>query len=80
MAKKLSQDEKKFLKTLGERIRKIRKSQNLTQQDLGFQAQVHDNLVGRVERGEMGTNVLNLYKLAKVLNVDLKELLETKKR
>ncbi|WP_422349163.1 helix-turn-helix domain-containing protein [Flagellimonas sp.] len=78
MAKKLSQDEKKFLKTLGERIRKIRKSQNLTQQDLGFQAQVHDNLVGRVERGEMGTNVLNLYKLAKVLNVDLNEFLETK--
>ncbi|TMU55553.1 helix-turn-helix domain-containing protein [Flagellimonas algicola] len=78
MAKKLSQDEKEFLKTLGERIRKIRKSQNLTQQDLGFQAQVHDNLVGRVERGEMGTNVLNLYKLAKVLNVDLNEFLEAR--
>ncbi|WP_431125472.1 helix-turn-helix domain-containing protein [Flagellimonas flava] len=76
MAKKLSQDEKEFLKTLGKRIRQIRKSQNLTQQDLGFQAQVHDNLVGRVERGEMGTNILNLYKLAKVLNVDLNEFLE----
>ncbi|MBA4744865.1 MAG: helix-turn-helix transcriptional regulator [Muricauda sp.] len=76
MAKNLSEDEQKFLKKLGDRVREIRKSQNMTQQELVFHAKVHGNLVSRVERGEMGTNVLNLYKIAKVLDVDVKEFLD----
>ena len=60
MAKNLSEDEQKFLKKLGDRVREIRKSQNMTQQELVFHAKVHGNLVGTYI--QYGTNLNLLFK------------------
>jgi DNA-binding XRE family transcriptional regulator len=41
-----------FLKALGNRVREIRISQNLTQEDLGFKVGNSGKQIGRIERGE----------------------------
>lgn len=68
-------DDKKFLRRLGERIRKQRELRALTQQQLGDQCRLHRTFIGSVERGERNISILNLRLLATVLRVNLAELL-----
>lgn len=69
-------DDKRFLRKLGERIREKRDSRGLTQQQLGDQCSLHRTFIGSVERGERNVSILNLRLMAKVLRVQLAELLE----
>lgn len=69
-------DDKKFLRTLGERIRAQREARGLTQQQLGDRCQLHRTFVGSVERGERNVAILNLRLIAQTLRVSLAELLE----
>jgi len=60
---------------LGRRIRTLRKAKNLTQQELGHQADVDYKFIGEIERGNMNPSFKVLVKIAKVLDVDLPEML-----
>ena len=68
-------DDKKFLRTLGERIRAKREERGLTQQQLGDRCELHRTFIGSVERGERNIAVLNLRLIAQTLRVSLAELL-----
>jgi len=68
-------DDKKFLRTLGERIRAKREERSLTQQQLGDRCKLHRTFVGSVERGERNIAILNLRLIAQTLRVSLAELL-----
>ena len=68
-------DDKKFLRTLGERIRAKREERALTQQQLGDRCKLHRTFVGSVERGERNIAILNLRLIAQTLRVSLTELL-----
>lgn len=68
-------DDKKFLRTLGERIRAKREERSLTQQELGDRCELHRTFVGSVERGERNIAILNLRLIAQTLRVSLAELL-----
>jgi len=68
-------DDKKFLRTLGERIRAKREERSLTQQELGDRCELHRTFVGSVERGERNIAILNLRLIAQTLRVPLAELL-----
>jgi len=68
-------DDKKFLRTLGERIRAKREERSLTQQQLGDRCKLHRTFVGSVERGERNIAILNLRLIAQTLRVSLVELL-----
>ena len=70
-------DDQKFLVALGERVRRFRDAQNMTQQELGRCCRLHRTFVGSVERGERNVAILNLRKIAKVLRVRLADLLES---
>lgn len=64
----------KLRKKFGNRIREIRKQLGLSQEDLGFKADLHRTYIGSIERGEQNVSLDNIGRLSKVLKVDLKDL------
>jgi len=61
-------------KKFGKRLREIRKTAGLSQEELGFKANIHRTYIGAVERGEQNVSLDNIYKLAQALKVEMKEL------
>lgn len=76
MLKDLTKEEEQFLKKFGAQIRRLRKEKGMTQADLVFEAKVHGNLIGRIERGERAANILQLQKIAMALEISVKELFD----
>ncbi len=65
---------KSVLRSLGEEVRERRKQRALTQETLAFEAGVHPNVVGRIERGTYNPTVMVLFAIAVKLNTSLQEL------
>jgi transcriptional regulator with XRE-family HTH domain len=66
---------KKLIRCLGEEVRDRRKALGFSQIALAHEAEVHPNVVGRLERGEYNPTVSLLELLIKPLRVDLSELI-----
>lgn len=62
-------------KQLGEKIRRLRKKLGLSQEELGFRAELHRTYIGAVERAEQNVSIDNIHKIAKALKVSSKDLL-----
>jgi transcriptional regulator with XRE-family HTH domain len=58
----------------GERVRKLRQSQGLSQEELAFKAGVHRTYLGGIERGERNPSLNNIASIARALDVPLSEL------
>ena len=69
-----SLDDKRFLRNLGERIRKQRLARGWTQERLAEKCEIHRTFIGSVERGERNVSILNLRVIAQVLRVALGDL------
>lgn len=63
-------------KKLGAKIRKIRKSIGLSQEELGYRAGVHRTYIGAIERAEQNVSIDNIHKIARALKVSPGELLK----
>lgn len=59
---------------LGQNIKSLRQGKNLSQFQLATEAEIPKNQIGRIERAEINTSVLSLYKIATALKVDIKDL------
>ncbi|MAD94942.1 MAG: transcriptional regulator [Rhodobacteraceae bacterium] len=57
-------------KALGERIRHVRKSRELSQDALALACNIDRSYMGRIERGEVNITVAKLYLIADVLACD----------
>lgn len=58
----------------GEKVRSIRKEQQLSQDELADQCGLHRTYIGAVERGERNITLINAEKIANALQVSLSEL------
>lgn len=56
-------------------VRKMRRLQELSQEELAERAGLHRNFVGAVERGQMSVSLENAERLARALGARLKDLL-----
>jgi len=65
---------KDILVIFGEKVRLLRKKNNLSQEELSFKAGLHRTYIGMIERAEKNITLINIEKIAKALNVELKEL------
>jgi len=61
-----SQDVRKIF---GENVRKVRKSKELTQEELADKTGLHSTYIGQVERGRRNPSLINICKIIKALNV-----------
>jgi transcriptional regulator with XRE-family HTH domain len=64
--------EKILLRRIGKKLRALRNENNLSQFDLSIEAGIPKNQVGRIERAEINTTVITLFKIAKVFKIDIK--------
>jgi len=63
-----------ILRSLGEEVRERRKARNLSQEALALLADIHPNVVGRLERGIYNPSVTLLFAIAVKLNTTLLDL------
>ena len=63
-----------FRKNLGKRIKQIRESKHLSREDVAFACDFSGSYMGMIERAEYDFKISKLYKIAKALEVDIKEL------
>jgi transcriptional regulator with XRE-family HTH domain len=61
-------------KALGKRIANIRKAKGLSQETLAAKARYSVEFISLVERGINAPSIAGLARIAKALNVDIKEL------
>lgn len=59
----------------GERVKEIRISKQLSQEQLAHLANVHRTYIGMIERAEKNITLINIEKIAKALEVQIKDLL-----
>jgi transcriptional regulator with XRE-family HTH domain len=64
------------LVSLGEAIRRIRLSKDISQEKLALLADVDRSYVGRVERGDNNVAVLTLVRLANALDISIARLMK----
>lgn len=65
-----------MLKKFGEKVRETRKEKGLSQEELGFKANLHRTYIGMIERAEKNITLTNVEKIAKALNVSINYLLD----
>jgi transcriptional regulator with XRE-family HTH domain len=66
-----------ILRLLGAKIRMRREASGMTQEALAEAANVHVNVVGRLERGVYNPSVLKLHAIIAALDVSLSTLFES---
>lgn len=71
-----SEEQNRAIVKLGLTIRKIREeSTNFSQEQLALEVDLSENQIRRIEKGQTNPTIKTLLKIAKVLKVDIKDLL-----
>lgn len=69
---------KTILAKFGQRVRRERIKQGLSQEALAAKAGVHRTYIGMIERAEKNITLLNIEKIAQALGLSIADLLEEK--
>lgn len=59
----------------GNRVKALRKAQNMSQEDLADAAGLHRTYIGMIERAEKNITLVNIEKIAKALKIKIKDIL-----
>ena len=60
----------------GKKVRELRKTKGLSQEELAYKADLHRTYIGMIERAEKNITLENIKKLANAFDVQLKVLFE----
>jgi transcriptional regulator with XRE-family HTH domain len=58
----------------GQRVKELRKLRKMSQEELGFQSDLHRNYISDIECGRRNISLRAIYKLARGLNVSVNAL------
>ena len=64
-----------FLKAFGKHVYRLRKTQKISRVQLAFEIDSHEKQLRLIEKGEINTGILTIYKIATALNLPMEELL-----
>jgi DNA-binding XRE family transcriptional regulator len=70
-----SEKDRKFLKKLGENVRKYREQKEYSQEELAYQAGLDRTYISGIERGERNISVITLKKITDVLKIETHKIL-----
>jgi len=65
-----------ILKQFGDRVKKLRRKNNWSQDELAKRAGLHRTYIGSIERSERNISLINLERVAKALKVKISDLIE----
>lgn len=71
-----SAEKQKFGAYVGKRLRQVREKTGISQEQLSERAGYYRTYVGHIENGKHSPSVHTMWRLAKVMKVDLGELLK----
>ncbi len=72
----ISQMEKNpILTKFGQRVRELRETKKLSQEQLAEKANLHPTFIGKIERAEINPSIISLEKIAQAFNIPLSQLL-----
>lgn len=72
-----NEDHNKALIKLGITIRKLReKTTSFSQEKFGLEVDLSENQIRRIEKGQTNPTIKSLFKIADVLNVNIKDLFD----
>lgn len=71
-----AQEKKEFAKRLGKRVREVRLSKNLSQEQLAHKAGYYRTYVGHIETAAYSPSVHTVWRLAKAMDIDIGQLLK----
>jgi len=63
---------------IGDRIAKLRKAKNLSQQQFSYDAEIERSYLTHVEKGRKNISVETLLKITKALDISLKDFFDSK--
>ncbi len=67
--------EEKVLLFFGKHLKKLRLQQKISQEQLALLAELDRTYISGIERGKRNVSLLNLFKLAKSLDISVSELI-----
>lgn len=67
---------KDIRKIFGAKLKCSRKQKELSQEELGFKASLHRTYISEVERGRRNISIVNIAKVAKALNLKIRDLFD----
>lgn len=67
--------DKQYLKLVGKRIKELRKSKSIAQNDFAYSCDFEPPSLARIEAGNTNPTLLTLRKIAKELNISVIDLL-----
>ncbi len=70
---KVSIMKSEILIQFGNRVKELRKEQNMSQEDLADAAGLHRTYIGMIVRAEKNITLVNIEKIAKALKIDIKD-------
>lgn len=72
-------EENELLANLGKRIVQLRKEKGIRQVDLSFNSDIDDGSLRKIEKGKINLTAKTLVKIARGLDVEVKDLFDFKK-
>ncbi len=60
----------------GKKLRLLRMGKGLSQEELGLQSGLHRTYIGQIERAEKNISIQNVDRIAKTLELDVRELFD----
>ncbi len=69
-------EDKTALLKIGKRVKELRLNKGLSQFELNIDSDLSKNQLGRIERGENNFSVVTLLKIAKALDVSIKDFFD----
>jgi transcriptional regulator with XRE-family HTH domain len=71
----LKEKDKRFLKSLGAKVRRARFEKDFSQEELAYRAGLDRTYITGIEKGERNISVITLNKLADALSININQLL-----
>ncbi len=68
--------ENSILKRFGNNVKRLRKSQGWSQEDLADKSGLHRTYIGSIEKGGRNVSLINIERMAKSLHVDIETLIK----